>query len=1215
MGGLNEACNDNILQVEDDSPKGKKSFFKSAGLKARCGQSEFPPPNEVGSTDGVLTVRFKSNRNSGRSRFRLRVTGGLPASCPGKVTSGCPDGPCCKGKDCCLINAGNTPKEIMSPNFPSPATAGLDCQYKMVTAPGSQIALNFLSLDIRTDSSQSCLSDSITLEDPVASPTSMLGSRKTFCGQKLPNYPGPSVLVSAGNSLVLKYQTDNSESIKGSGFKATVSAINPTCNKMTFEYQYGEEVCNSTCGVPYEPSTPFSPVIYTTTPRITSTTPSSLINDTCQEEDVVYEGNLIKVVENVPTWKECAHACWLNKDECEHFSWTQEESCSLKNEFNGKEEQAGTISGTADCGELETPEPSTTSTPVTPSTTSIPDLIPNTTACIEEGRFYDSVEGQKQIRNIKSWQTCLYLCKLDPECKGFTWAGPEYLEATVMYVCALKPELKVGTEEGGPDSKIVGAVRGKKECGEYVPTTTPTPVTTTTRPLKNDTCLIDDTHYKGTPLQSIEDITSWEHCAHICRDTTGCSFWSFFTEQFQVSTMDGQCDLQGSDEGHGEALGVISGTAKCGEWITTTPQPSTIPPIQNETCENNDEDINGTPIKIIRGIDKWEHCAYLCNQDNKCQFWTWTSERFPLDAFNGDCDLKERDGGKKKAIGIISGSSDCGQPPTVPPSSTVTSTTTPSPTETYPQAPEKCSEGVELTISISDIKTGDPTQRAIVTIRTKEVTRNERIPSLLVTRISDANGKVVEKGAIGATYNIRILYETEKFLKQFDWSIRAMDVTCVNEECTKCGESIHVRAELKEQTKDCSCQSELTVVDALTQLPIADACLSVTVQEQEESRLISSSQDDNADSTETFEDEDFSSESSESDAFEDDSYEVSDRIASDLLDRALDQSTCEKIGVYYASVAGQKVIRGVKSWHECAYYCRKMANCAGFTWTDRSFQTPSLIHMCTLKPQLVDGGVKKGVISGTRECGECMLQTDIKGKVDIITQQIGDYFLTVSHPEFAMTTFQKTIEQEIAGECDFCNLKLRINMTKDICNMEQTPVTLTVTVINNDTKEYIEDATVYLEVVGLKGQTDANGKITFPIKENGKYRFMATAPDMNTEFEGLVVRCDPNYCTECKPDLTISMVPVEDPYTIPPTEEPCNKPAKQQISLNTIDAQTKEHILDVTYSIAVNGRYVAKDYDSAGDWNWQDGLLYDIKENGLYSVIASVSGYISNSVS
>merc|ERR1711892_1388434 len=122
--GLNEACNDNILQVEDDSPKGKNSIFKSPG----------------------------------RSRVRLRVTGGLPASCPGKVTSGCPDGPCCKGKDCCLINAGNTPKEIMSPNFPSPSTAGLDCQYKMVTAPGSQIALNFLSLDIRTDSSQACLS-------------------------------------------------------------------------------------------------------------------------------------------------------------------------------------------------------------------------------------------------------------------------------------------------------------------------------------------------------------------------------------------------------------------------------------------------------------------------------------------------------------------------------------------------------------------------------------------------------------------------------------------------------------------------------------------------------------------------------------------------------------------------------------------------------------------------------------------------------------------------------------------------------------------------------------------------------------------------------------------------------------------------------------------------------------------------------------------------
>ena len=72
-------------------------------------------------------------------------------------------------------------------------------------------------------------------------------------------------------------------------------------------------------------------------------------------------------------------------------------------------------------------------------------------------------------------------------------------------------------------------------------------------------------------------------------------------------------------------------------------------------------DISGTPIKIIHHIDTWEHCANLCYQDNKCQFWTWTSSRFPLDSFFGDCDLKEKDQGRKRVTGIISGTSDCGR--------------------------------------------------------------------------------------------------------------------------------------------------------------------------------------------------------------------------------------------------------------------------------------------------------------------------------------------------------------------------------------------------------------------------------------------------------------------------------------------------------------------------------------------------------------------------
>ena len=67
----------------------------------------------------------------------------------------------------------------------------------MVTSKGAQISINFLSMDIRTDSGEACLADFITLEDPSATSSSMIGKGKTFCGQKLPNYPGPSILVSS----------------------------------------------------------------------------------------------------------------------------------------------------------------------------------------------------------------------------------------------------------------------------------------------------------------------------------------------------------------------------------------------------------------------------------------------------------------------------------------------------------------------------------------------------------------------------------------------------------------------------------------------------------------------------------------------------------------------------------------------------------------------------------------------------------------------------------------------------------------------------------------------------------------------------------------------------------------------------------------------------------------------------------------------------------
>lgn len=82
-------------------------------------------------------------------------------------------------------------------SIPEASKPGLDCQYTLVAKKGAQIAVNFLEMDIHADENQACLTDYVKLEETATSASSMIGKDGlTFCGQRLPNYPGPSVLVS-----------------------------------------------------------------------------------------------------------------------------------------------------------------------------------------------------------------------------------------------------------------------------------------------------------------------------------------------------------------------------------------------------------------------------------------------------------------------------------------------------------------------------------------------------------------------------------------------------------------------------------------------------------------------------------------------------------------------------------------------------------------------------------------------------------------------------------------------------------------------------------------------------------------------------------------------------------------------------------------------------------------------------------------------------------
>ena len=72
------------------------------------------------------------------------------------------------------------------------------CSFSLWSEAGSQISVNFLDMDLAADqSSGSCSTDFVQLLEGSTSSSALVGSMgQSFCGQTLPNYPGPSVVVS-----------------------------------------------------------------------------------------------------------------------------------------------------------------------------------------------------------------------------------------------------------------------------------------------------------------------------------------------------------------------------------------------------------------------------------------------------------------------------------------------------------------------------------------------------------------------------------------------------------------------------------------------------------------------------------------------------------------------------------------------------------------------------------------------------------------------------------------------------------------------------------------------------------------------------------------------------------------------------------------------------------------------------------------------------------
>jgi len=283
---MDAGCFENTLTVLDDSPQGADpltSPLKFPGLSAHCGQSSLPQFNHPITSKGLVNMKFHSSGNAGNGQVRFLIK--LEAvraqeNCPENFEEDyCPNGPCCEGPDCCKLHVGPYHKDIVSPNYPEWAGNGRTCSYSLWSEPGSQISINFLDMDLPSDqSAQACHSSSVQLVESKESASAAIGSSGLkFCGQLLPNYPGPSVFVSASNTLTVNFNTGMAGGQKGRGFKALASAINPVCNPMSYVQQYGDSECSTSCGEGFGRVDPWTTTTHTTTTTDTTTTTTGTV--------------------------------------------------------------------------------------------------------------------------------------------------------------------------------------------------------------------------------------------------------------------------------------------------------------------------------------------------------------------------------------------------------------------------------------------------------------------------------------------------------------------------------------------------------------------------------------------------------------------------------------------------------------------------------------------------------------------------------------------------------------------------------------------------------------------------------------------------------------------------------------------------------------------------------------------------------------------------
>ena len=325
---------------------------------------------------------------------------------------------------------------------------------------------------------------------------------------------------------------------------------------MNFQYKYGVEICNSTCGVPYtfkpqkETRTTKKLIARTSPATSTTTTLPRTINETCEEYNVDYFGNDIECLKkSVTSWEACAKMCSDN-DKCTHWTWISPESgvssdwvntCCTKTSDAGRWTKNGMVSGSKECGACEEIDT---------------DLVGNDIDVVLE---------------VSTWEECSHICQQRSDCSFWTWVGDEYTtNPDIIHECHLK------NSDSGRE-KATGLVSGSSDCGEckFLKNNTlitititiaisdlPTPTTTPTPILKNETCESENIKLiSGDDAIIAQDVPTWKQCANLCAAVPECSHWNWIDS----GVPEHKCSMLTSVVDKKEAPGVISGTTDCGK--------------------------------------------------------------------------------------------------------------------------------------------------------------------------------------------------------------------------------------------------------------------------------------------------------------------------------------------------------------------------------------------------------------------------------------------------------------------------------------------------------------------------------------------------------------------------------------------------------------------------------------------------------------------------